>query len=89
MVKQGREQSYLMDSYSVLFCHAQLWVNGKRKQEVSNPSCNKALIDDVDLKGRVEFSIQTIGEGELCSEKCHFAITGALSTLVRKGTEKL
>ena len=41
-------------------------------------------MDDVDLQGRVEFSIQTIGEGDMCSEKCHFAITGALSTLVRK-----
>ena len=40
-------------------------------------------MDDVDLSGRVEFSIQTIGEGDMCSEKCHFAITGALSTLVR------
>ena len=51
---------------------------------MTNPSCNKALIDDVDLTGRVEFSIQTIGESDLCSEKCHFAITGALSTLVSK-----
>ena len=41
-------------------------------------------MDDVDLQGRVEFSIQTIGEGDMCSEKCHFAITGALSSLVRK-----
>ena len=39
-------------------------------------------MDDVDLSGRVEFSIQTVGERGLCSEKCHFAITGALSTLV-------
>jgi len=60
-----------------------LWVNGKRKQDVGNPSCNKALMDDVDLQGLVEFSIQTIGEGDMFSEKCHFAITGALSTLER------
>lgn len=38
-------------------------------------------MDDVDLHGRVEFSIQTMGEQGLYSEKCHFAITGALSTL--------
>ena len=43
----------------------------------------EVLVDDVDLHGRVEFSIQSVGDNGFCSEKCHFAITGALSMLVR------
>lgn len=58
-----------------------IWVNGKLKQEVNSAKMTKAFVDDVDLNSRVEFSIQTMGEQGLYSEKCHFAITGALSTL--------
>lgn len=58
-----------------------IWVDGKRKQDCNSPSMTKALVDGVDLNGRAEFSIQSVGDNGFCSEKCHFAITGALSAL--------
>ncbi|XP_047129040.1 uncharacterized protein LOC100199386 isoform X1 [Hydra vulgaris] len=61
-----------------------IWVNGKPKQDIKSATVTKALIEGLDLHGRVEFSIQTIGENGFCSEKCHFAITGALSTLTKE-----
>lgn len=58
-----------------------IWVDGKRKQDCNSASMTKALVDGVDLNGRAEFSIQSVGDNGFCSEKCHFAITGALSAL--------
>ena len=38
-------------------------------------------MDDLNLTGRVEFSVVTVAENGYRSEKCHYAITNALSAL--------
>ena len=74
MDEYGRSNGALVSGY-------QIWVNGMEKLEIKSATMSKALVDDVDLEGRVEFSIQTLAENGFRSEKCHFAITGALAAL--------
>eukprot|EP00794_Sanderia_malayensis_P005320 gene5320-5989_t len=74
MDKFGRSNGALITGYKI-------WVNGRTKQEVKSHTMTKAIVSGLNLKDKLDFDIQTVGENGFCSEKCLYTITNAYSLL--------